>query len=349
MGVVKTNPQPKGLDMQIKYLHKNIYRLYSYARTQECLDAYRSKHEKAVREWEELKAEGVCDKKCAQFTGISRSSYYRYKHVLRRLERDMTPPSKRPKHRNKPCWGEVEKQLVLRLRRENPTYGKEKIGTILRRDHGQTISDSTIGRILKTLFEKGLINKSLSAPRRKRKRNFRGSHAKSWTYKEYSKIKMGERVQIDHMTVTKNGLTCKHFQAWERKSKSIHAQIYSHAKASSAKRFLLEFVEKAQFEILSIQVDGGSEFMAEFEEACADLKLPLIVLPPSRPKYNGGVERGNRIFKEEFYYRHDLLADSIGAMRFELKKALKKYNSFRPHKSLAGLTPMEYIQNAHAA
>jgi transposase InsO family protein len=297
MGVVKTNPQPKGLDMQIKYLHKNIYRLYSYARTQECLDAYRSKHEKAVREWEELKAEGVCDKKCAQFTGISRSSYYRYKHVLRRLERDMTPPSKRPKHRNKPCWGEVEKQLVLRLRRENPTYGKEKIGTILRRDHGQTISDSTIGRILKTLFEKGLINKSLSAPRRKRKRNFRGSHAK----------------------------------------------------ASSAKRFLLEFVEKAQFEILSIQVDGGSEFMAEFEEACADLKLPLIVLPPSRPKYNGGVERGNRIFKEEFYYRHDLLADSIGAMRFELKKALKKYNSFRPHKSLAGLTPMEYIQNAHAA
>ena len=160
-------------------------------------------------------------------------------------------------------------------------------------------------------------------------------------------MKMGERVQIDHMTVTKNGITCKHFQAWERKSKSIHAQIYSHAKASSAKRFLLEFVKQAPYEILSIQVDGGSEFMAEFEEACADLELPLIVLPPSRPTYNGGVERGNRIFKEEFYYRNDLLADSIGAMRFELGKALEKYNSYRPHNSLAGLTPMEYIKNAH--
>lgn len=31
--------------MQIQRLHKNIYRLYAYARTQECLDEYRKKHE----------------------------------------------------------------------------------------------------------------------------------------------------------------------------------------------------------------------------------------------------------------------------------------------------------------
>ena len=55
--------------------------------------------------------------------------------------------------------------------------------------------------------------------------------------------------------------------------------------------------------------------------------------------------RGNRTFKEEFYYRYDLLADSIGAMRFELNKALTKYNTYRPHKSLGGLAPMAYIRN----
>jgi len=35
-------------------------------------------------------------------------------------------PSKRPKSVNKPLWGEAEKQLVLRIRREDTTYGKGK-------------------------------------------------------------------------------------------------------------------------------------------------------------------------------------------------------------------------------
>ena len=52
--------------------------------------------------------------------------------------------------------------------------------------------------------------------------------------------------------------------------------------------------------------------------------IPLIVLPPARPKYNGGVERGNRTFREEFYACRDLIADSIGAMRFELAKSCRK-------------------------
>ena len=156
---------------------------------------------------------------------------------------------------------------------------------------------------------------------------------------------MGERVQIDHMTVVKNGITVKHFQAWDRKSKYIHAAVYSHAKASSAKRFLLEFIEKSPFPILSIQVDGGSEFMADFEQTCQELNIPLIVLPPRKPTYNGGVERGNRTFREEFYNQPTLLEDSVRGIQSQLTIALHKYNSYRPHKNLKGLTPMQYIQN----
>jgi len=202
-----------------------------------------------------------------------------------------------------------------------------------------------VGRILTALFDKGLITKSRSAPRPRKVPNLNKSQAKPWAYKDYKTMKLGERVQVDHMTVRRNGIISKHFQAWERKSKFIHAQAYSHAKASSAKRFLIELIEEGHFKILSRQVDGGSEFMAEFEAACKELSIPLHVLPPIRPTYNGGVELGNRTFKEEFYYRCDLLADSIGAMRFELKKTLNKYNTYRPHKSRGGLTPMAYIQN----
>ncbi len=82
----------------------------------------------------------------------------------------------------------------------------------------------------------------------------------------------------------------------------------------------MELIEEAPFRILSTQVDGGSEFMTEFETACEELSIPLNALLPSKPTYNGGIERGNRTFREKFYYRCDLLADSISAMRFELKK-----------------------------
>ncbi len=199
--------------MQIHGLHKNIYKLYSYARTQECLDAYRQQYEDKVRHWTDLKAEGVCDAKCQKFVGMSRSTYYRHKQVLDKLRHGIAPPSKRPKRVNKPRWGEAERQLVLRIRRENPTYGKEKIAVIINRDDGKIISASTVGRILTALFEKGRITRSLSAPRARKKRNFNKSHAKPWTYKDYSKMALGERVQVDHMTVTKNGIACKHFQA----------------------------------------------------------------------------------------------------------------------------------------
>ena len=83
--------------------------------------------------------------------------------------------------------------------------------------------------------------------------------------------------------------------------------------------------------------------MAEFEQACADLGISLYVLPPKKPKYNRGVERSHRIFREEFYARNDLLADTVGAFKAELKSAVHKYNSYRPHQSIAFLTPLEYI------
>ena len=330
--------------MQIKRLHKNIYRLYAYARTQECLEVYRQKYLHQVQRWEKLGSEGVSLDLRQEIVGISRATYYRYRKILRKLEKGIAPPSKKPKRLNKPRWGESHKQLVLQIRRANPTYGKEKIAIILKRDHHQTISQSTVGRILKFLKEKGLISRSISALRTKRKRVFK-KHAKPWEFKDYKTMELGERVQIDHMTVTKNGITFKHFQAWERNSKYIDAVVYSNAKASSARRFLIDFVKQAPIKIESIQVDGGSEFMAEFEDACAQLKIPLIVLPPKKPEYNGGVERGNRTFREEFYNRTDLLEDSVRGMQAALTKAVKKYNTYRPHRNLKGLTPMEYIKN----
>ena len=82
--------------------------------------------------------------------------------------------------------------------------------------------------------------------------------------------------------------------------------------------------------------------MKEFEETCKELNIPLYVLPPASPKINGNVERANRTITEEFFSK--TLADSLGALRFELKQYIKEYNSFRPHGSLQGKTPLMYIE-----
>lgn len=50
-----------------------------------------------------------------------------------------------------------------------------------------------------------------------------------------------------------------------------------------------------------MQVDGGSEFAAGFEQACQQLGFRLFVLPPRSPKLNGHVERAHRTHTEEFH------------------------------------------------
>ena len=304
---------------------------------------FRERYEKSLRKWERLrKTYKMSFEDLAKECGFSRATYYRKRKILKELDEGKVPISIAPRAVKLRRWGDAEIALVQEIRRENPTYGKFKIYHILKRDKGFQMSESTVGRILKCLMDKGKITKSISATKAKRKRKF-DSHAKPAPFKKYEDMTLGERVQIDHMTVTKNGLSFKHFQAWERKSKTITAQIYSQARSIDAKKFLLHLVETAPYKIWSIQVDGGSEFMLEFEQTCAELNIPLFVNPPATPKYNGGVERGNKIFREEFYANPGLLADSLNAMRFSLREAVKKCNKYRPHHSLNGLTPMEYI------
>ena len=330
--------------MQIIALPKNFYKICRYAERHNIFHKFREKYEDSIRKWTYLRKKyKMSFEDLAKQCGFSRATYYRRRKMLEELDLGKVPQSKprRPQLRK---WGEAEEALVLKIRRENPTYGKFKIVHILKRERNFKMSESTVGRILKHLMNEGKIIRSISAVKPKRKRRF-NHHAKPAPFKKYENMVIGERVQIDHMTVTKNGISFKHFQAWERKSKTIIAQIYSRARSSEAKKFLHHLIAEAPYKIRSIQVDGGSEFMLEFENACAELKIPLFVNPPATPKNNGGVERGNKTFREEFYASRDLLADTITSMKSTLQQAVRKYNNYRPHASLNGLTPSLYIQN----
>ena len=70
--------------------------------------------------------------------------------------------------------------------------------------------------------------------------------------------------------------------------------------------FLDKLTADMPFKVEAIQVDGGSEFMAEFEDACQSRAIKLFVLPPKSPEINGAVERCNGAWRYEFYAVYDL-------------------------------------------
>ncbi len=106
--------------------------------------------------------------------------------------------------------------------------------------------------------------------------------------------------------------------------------------------------EDLPYPLRSIQVDGGSEFRAGFEDACQTLQLPLAALPPKSPQLNSVVERANDRSRTEFW---NLYPGSFTVR--EASPALAQYQHFynhvRPHYALDLMTPMEYLTQYRSA
>ena len=98
----------------------------------------------------------------------------------------------------------------------------------------------------------------------------------------------GDLVQLDTMHLTPlPGVERRHFSAVDVVSRWSVTGVRATATAGTARDFLAELLERTPFAIPAIQVDGGSEFMAEFEAACAEREISLFVLPPRSPNSMG--------------------------------------------------------------
>jgi len=60
----------------------------------------------------------------------------------------------------------------------------------------------------------------------------------------------------------------KRFTGWNPRARFTVAQAFTRATSRAAGRFLGKVVDALPFPVRAMQVDGGSEFMAEFEKAC---------------------------------------------------------------------------------
>jgi putative transposase len=281
---------------------------------------------------------------CRHF-GISRQTFYRWK---RRFDRhDLTTleeHSHRPRTVRLPTWTVELAERVLSLRQQYPRWGKDKLVVLLRREQ-RHVSTSMVGRILVDLKRRGALHEPpkpavLRQARRKlRNRPWAIRKPKHWRIEQ-----PGDLVEIDTKEIRRRrGMVLKHFSARDVVSRWDVLEVHHRATSLAAARFLDTLLDRVPFPVKALQVDGGSEFAAEFEEACQQKQLPLFVLPPKSPKLNGHVERSHRTHNEEFYEVH-AQSDQLPLLNRQLRHWERTYNCVRPHQSLAYLTPLEFIR-----
>jgi len=246
----------------------------------------------------------------------------------------------RPHSVRTPTWSTDLERRVLAWREQFPRWGKDKLVILLRRE-GREVSTSMVGRILKHLKDTGQLVEPLPERRKNRKHPPRPYAIRK--PKGYLAKQPGDLVEVDTVDLRPlPGVVLKHFTARDVVSRWDVLGVYTRATANTAAQFLDAVQERSPQDVKAIQVDGGSEFKADFEVLCQERGIRLFVLPPRSPKLNGCVERGNRTHREEFYEVYDLDWSAAG-VRPDLLHWERIYNAVRPHQSLGYLTPQEYI------
>ena len=278
---------------------------------------------------------------CRHF-GISRQAFYRWKP--RYDPRDLSTledRSHRPLHRRQPTWTQEQAERVRRLRERYPRWGKDKLAVLLRRE-GWPVSVSMVGRILTSLRQRGVLRE----PRVFRVKRRRGTANRPWALrkpKDYALERPGDLVQLDTMDLRPApGVVLKQFTARDMISRWDVIEVHGRATSTAARLFLDTLQRRLPFPLRALQVDGGSEFAALFEQACLERGIRLFVLPPRSPKLNGQVERANRTHTEEFY-EITPFSLPIAELNRELLAWEQTYNTIRPHQALGYLTPLEFL------
>ncbi|MDD8016106.1 MAG: integrase core domain-containing protein [Acidobacteriota bacterium] len=284
-------------------------------------------------------------RKTCRYFGISAQTFYRWKnrfdpYDLTTLEGE----SRRPQRVRHPETPEAVVERIRQLREQYPRWGKEKLAVLLKRE-GHDISGSTVERVMRRLRSRGLLvepeNVRQAKLARKRRRKPRYAVRKP---RDYRVEAPGDLVQVDTLQVRlcPNEVRFQ-FSARDMVVRFDGLRAYRRQTSTAGADFLHYLRKKFPFPIKAIQIDGGSEFKDQFEEACRRRAIRLFELPPNSPKLNGRVERANRTHREEFYEVNDV---DLGLEEHnrQLEEWAYIYNHIRPHQALDYLTPYEYYR-----
>jgi putative transposase len=236
------------------------------------------------------------------------------------------PKDRRPAGRRSAVSDEA-RELVLRLAKENPTWGYDRIQGALA-NLGHDISDTTVANILKA---KGI------EPAPDRKRNT------SWS--TFIKAHWDVLASVDFTTVevwTMLGLVTYYLLfVMELKSRRVHfAGLTPNPTGAWMRQVAVNLTDHFDGFLNGkkyLQMDRDTKFTAEFRQVIEQAGVECKLLPPKSPNLNAHIERFMRSIKSEALSRMIFFGEH--SLRNATTSFLLHYHGERNHQGLENAIP----------
>jgi transposase InsO family protein len=124
-------------------------------------------------------------------------------------------------------------------------------------------------------------------------------------------------------------------------SRTLFADILPDQTSYSAAIVLDEAIVMMPFKIECIYSDNGKEFKGAFKALCKRYNIPQKFTRPYRPQTNGKAERVIKTIKGILAKHHFISREERRRILYAI---VRHYNHIRPHQSLGGISPFNYLQ-----
>lgn len=285
--------------------------------------------------------------------GKSRSTIYLWKQKLKKAggklsalaTGDRTPKNKR--HRVVHPFIE---RFIVEYRSAHPGVDKTTITPALRNASiGQgvkPVSESTVGRIIHDLKEKGKLPRTNMATINGRTGALvvrePKSRKKKLRRKGFVPCLPGDLAQMDTVSILTAGLKRYIFTAIDVRTRFAFAYAYKTVSSANGDDFLRKFLKVAPFAIKRVQTDNGSEFAKHFDDRCSRNGLTHFFNYPKHPQSNACLERFNRTIQEQCINLYIDYLDEPDDFNTKLMDYLIWYNTEKPHRGIGNLPPLRY-------
>ncbi|MFC3361584.1 IS3 family transposase [Pedobacter fastidiosus] len=221
----------------------------------------------------------------------------------------------------------IKEIAVIRLR-----YGMWRILTLLRRE-GWKVNHKRVHR----LYKLENLNLRSKRPRRNRAGSHRLDREAATSLHECWSMDF----VADQLFDGKKFRTLNIVDNYSRKCMDIYVE--QGIKGDQVVEVLESIRIKKGIVPKKIRVDNGSEFISKALDKWAyDQSVILDFSRPGKPTDNAYIESFNGSFRDECLNTNWFL--SMEDAKEKIKEWRNEYNSFRPHSSLGGLTPNEFIE-----